>query len=290
MDRILVSFVVSLSLIFPVFAQESQEVPFPIIPRPENKQNIKEPLMLGPAAQQEKQNIRQQTRDVRQNIKEERQGVKAEIKQFRQEEVKKFQEERVKVKEAIEAKRIEFKEKIQAKREEVKGKIEAKRMELKQNLTKIKDERKKAAAERIYQELNKLNERMMNHFIDVLNHLEKTLGKIKDRTAKAETNGRDVAAVKTAIANAEQAISASRLAVEAQSKKTYDFTFNSEETLRLNVGQVRKTLHSDIDGVRKIVFDAREAVKKAAVALAQIPKVDELEVATITPATTTPNQ
>lgn len=286
MDRILVSFVVSLSLIFPVFAQESVA---PI------RQNIKEQKQdLRQNIREEKkdvrQNIKEQKQELRQNVKEERQAVKTEIKQFRREEVKKFQEERLKAKEAIEAKRIEFKDKVQVKREEVKGKIEAKRAELKQNLAKIKDERKKAAAERIYQELNKLNERAMNHFVDVLNRLEKTLGKIKDRTAKAETNGRDVAAVKTAISNAEQAITASRTAVEVQSKKTYDFTFDSEETLRLNIGKARQQLRDDISAVRKIVFDARDAVRKAAVALAQIPKVDELEVTTVTPATTTPTQ
>src|SRR3989338_7449761 len=296
-NGIFASIILSFALILPVFAQESAPPPSTTAaPAPKEikrgilqerqdlRQNIRE------QKQDVRQNIKEERQDVRQNIKEERQAVKAEVKQFRQEEVKKFQEERLKVKEAIEVKRAEFKEKIQVKREEVKGKIEAKRAELKQNLAKIKDERKKAVAERIYQELNKLNERTMNHFVDVLNHLEKTLEKIKDRTAKAETNGRDVAAVRTAISDAEQAISASRSAVEIQSKKTYDFTFDSEETLKLNIGKARQALHSDISGVRKTVFDAREAVRRAATTLAQIPKVDELEVATTTPAATTPTQ
>lgn len=285
MDRILASFVVSLFLIFPVFAQESVAPTAPVLTPKEIRKDIRQERQdlrqnIREEKQDIRQNIREEKKDVRQNIKEERQAVKVEVKQFRQEEVKKFQEERLKAKEAIEAKRIEFKDKIQVKREEVKGKIEAKRTELKQNLAKIKDERKKAAAERIYQELNKLNERTMNHFVDVLNHLEKILGKIKDRTAKAETNGRDVSAVRTAISDAEQAIAASRAAVETQSKKTYDFTFNSEETLRLNVGKVRQQLRDDVSAVRKTVFDAREAVRKAATTLAQIPKVDELEVVT----------
>src|SRR3990167_6524120 len=254
-NGIFASIILSFALILPVFAQES--APPPSTTAAPAPKEIKRGILQE--RQELRQNIREQKQDVRQNIKEERQDVRQNIKEERQ---------------AVKA--------------EVKGKIEAKRAELKQNLAKIKDERKKAVAERIYQELNKLNERTMNHFVDVLNHLEKTLEKIKDRTAKAETNGRDVAAVRTAISDAEQAISASRSAVEIQSKKTYDFTFDSEETLKLNIGKARQALHSDISGVRKTVFDAREAVRKAATTLAQIPRVDELEVATTTPATTTP--
>ena len=264
---LIASAVISLTLIIPALAQ----------------QNIKE------QKQDLRQNIREEKQDVRQNIKEERQAAKEQIKQFKQDEIQKFKNEREKAKEAVETKKAEFKQAVEAKRLEAKQRIETKRQELKQNLTKIKDERKKQAAEKIYNNLNELNERMMKHFVGVLDHLENVLGKIKDRTAKAEANNKDVSAVKIAISSAEQIIANSRTVVETQSKKAYDFTFNSEETLRLNAGKAKQTLHTDIEAIKNMVFDAREAVRKAAVALAQIPRVDELEVSTaLTPAAATP--
>lgn len=300
MDRIFVSLVVLFALISPVFAQEINTSVSPTTPSPssltpsEKRSNIKQ------ERQDLRQNIKEEKQDLRQNIREEKQDIRQgakeaisqereNIRQFRQEEIKKFQEERGKAKATIEKQKEEFRQRIETKREEVKERIQTKREELKQNLAKIKDERKKQIAERVYNNLNELNKRMTDHFVDVLNRLESAIEKINDRIAKAEANGKDVSTVKSAVANAEQAIAASRSAVENQSKKTYDFTFDSEEALRLNIGKARQTLQSDIEIARKTVFDSRDAVKKAAVALAQIPRVDELEVTT-TPAAATPSQ
>jgi ElaB/YqjD/DUF883 family membrane-anchored ribosome-binding protein len=132
---------------------------------------------------------------------------------------------------------------------------------------------------------------MTNHYMDVLDHLEKVLEKIESRTAKAKLNGRDVRRVEEAIQKAHEAIEKAREAVKAQAEKVYQPPqITTEENLKLDVGKLRQQLHDDLKAVEKLVKDARDAVRQAAVALAQIPRVDELEVPTTTETTTQPTQ
>jgi hypothetical protein len=119
---------------------------------------------------------------------------------------------------------------------------------------------------------------MTKHFSDVLSKLDDILGRISSRTDKAETNGRDVSAVKTAIADAKTAIAAARSAIEVQSKKTYDMTISAEDALRRDVSKAREALRNDLVKVREAVFAARDAAHKAATTLGQIQGVNELEV------------
>ncbi len=117
--------------------------------------------------------------------------------------------------------------------------------------------------------------------------MDEILKKIASRADKAQAHGRDVSEVKTLIAEAATVIGAARQAILNQSGKTYTIAISATSTdagaatstaLRIDVGRTRQALHADLVKVREMVFAAREAVRKAAVALAQIPKVDELEV------------
>lgn len=193
---------------------------------------------------------------------------------------KEFEEKRAEIKNTMEQRRTEFQKNIEAKRVELKTRIEAKRQELKTRLLKIEDERKREVVEKIDTQLDELNKRLLDHYSDVFGKIENILDNIDTRTTKAETNGRDVSAVRTAIAAAESAISASRTAIQAQAGKIYKITISTENALKADVGKTRQTLHNDLVKVRETVKAAREAVRKAAVTLAQIPRVDELEVET----------
>jgi DNA repair exonuclease SbcCD ATPase subunit len=202
-----------------------------------------------------------------------------------------FQQNREEIQRQIEQIRAEYRKQIQEKREEMKAKIEALKEQLRTKLRERISERKRAIVERIYDRINALNERMTDHYMDVLDHLEKVLERIESRTAKAELNGRDVSKVKEAIEKAHEAIEKARKAVKAQAEKVYQPPeITTEEKLKLDVGKLRQQLHDDLKAVEKLVKDARDAVRQAAVALAQIPKVDELEVPTTTETTTQPTQ
>ena len=91
--------------------------------------------------------------------------------------------------------------------------------------------------------------------------------RIGSRADKAEANGRDVSSVRTLITEATGAINAARQAIQEQSGKTYIIAVNTEEFLKTDVGRTRQALHTDLVKVRQVVFAARDAVRKAAVAL-----------------------
>ncbi|MDP2637198.1 MAG: hypothetical protein Q8P03_01135 [bacterium] len=219
----------------------------------------------------EETGVQRTAQDVRQNVLE--QTVK-----LRQEAVDRFKIQRQEAETQLRAKKVELQDRVKTAREEMKSKIEAKRVELKDRLQSIRDEKKQQTVERVYDKVNQLNERMTLHFMNALTQIEEVLGRVESRADKAEANGLDVSAARAAIAAAETAIQSARTAVEAQAGKTYSFTVTTEEDLRSDVGQARKTLHDDLTAVREIVRAARDAVRQAAVALAQIPRVDEAEV------------
>ena len=199
-----------------------------------------------------------------------------------------FQQNREELKNLMEQNQIEFRNQLQNKREEMKAKIEAFKEKLRTRLRERISEKKQKIVEKIYERVNALNERITNHYLDVLDHLEKVLERIESRTAKAKLNGRDVSQVEIAIEKAHKAIETAREAVKAQAEKVYEPPeITTEENLKLEVGKLRKALHDDLKTVEKLVKDARDAVRQAAVALAQIPKVDEWEVPTTTEETTT---
>ena len=167
------------------------------------------------------------------------------------------------------------------KREEMKTQIEAKKAELQAKLQGIRDERKKQTVERIFTKVNALNERVTNHFTNVLNQIDEMLNRVNSRAGKGEINGLNVSAAKIEITNAQNAITAARDAVKTQAGKVYSVqTTGNETTLKSDVGNTRHALHEDLVAAREKVKAARDAVRKAAVALAQIPRVNEVEVPT----------
>lgn len=160
------------------------------------------------------------------------------------------------------------KKQIEAVREEAKKAAETRRAELKDKISKLRDEKKKQIATRLDQQMARLNARWTDHFNNILNRLSEILSKVELRTSKAETSGKDVAAVKTAIQNAKTAIVTARAAVEAQAKKTYTATFSSEKELGAAFKAVKEQLKTDLFGLRDgAMKSAREAVQDAHQAL-----------------------
>jgi len=191
-----------------------------------------------------------------------------------------FEQNRAEVKNLMEQNRIEFRNWLENQRQEMKAKIEAKKNELEAKLQKITTERKQKITERIYDRINALNERMTDHYLDVLEKLEKILERVESRTAKAKANGKDVSEVEILISQAKDVIARAREEVKNQTQKIYQIELSNENNLKLDTGNARQKLHDDLKTVEKIVKEARESVRLVIVKLAQIPKVDELEIST----------
>ena len=183
--------------------------------------------------------------------------------------------DRERVRSEIMEMRDDFKTRMDAEKAELQGEIQDKREALRAQLQKVKDERRREVVERIDVRLDELNARMLDHFSNVLDRLEDVLERIASRADKAEGRGLDVSTLRTAITDALSSITSARSAVQVQAGKTCIVTVTTENNLRVDVGKARKCLHDNLTVVREAVKAAKEAVRRAATTLAQIPRVDE---------------
>lgn len=225
-------------------------------------------------------------RDTQNEVRVLKENTKKEIDAQKQE-VKAQGRAATSAKEALKEKREQFKEEAKTKREEAEIKIKAMRADLKDRLQKIKDEKKKQAVEKIADEIDVLHKRTLDHYSDVLDKLEKSLERIGERADRAESRGLNMVTVRTAIKDAEKANGESRVAITAQAGKTYKIEITTEGKLRADVQKAREALRADLKKVFESVRAAHDAVRKAAVTLAQIPRIDE-GVATSTPPAPSP--
>ena len=224
-----------------------------------------------------RQEFKQEIEEKRTRVLEERQVLRNEWRE-RVGEIKNLptEERDEMLKAIIEERKNEFRERaeewkrsFEEKRAEWKANIETKRAELKEELQKIKDERKKQVVEKIDEQIAALNERMLNHFSKVLDQMETVLTNISTRADRAEARGVDTTGTRGAIEDTYAAIEVSRAAIEAQFDKVYTIEIGSEETLKVDVGEVRRMLHDDLESIRNTVKEAHDAIRSAAVMLAQ---------------------
>src|SRR3989344_4263547 len=214
-----------------------------------------------------RQNIQDSKIKAENEIKEEKARIKNTAETVK-EDIKKRKEE---FNDAVKVRREEFNNTVKTKREELQNEIKSKREDLKVRLEKIKDERKKETVEKIDQRMDALNEKMMRHFSDVLDKLEKMLVRINERVDKASAErDLDVSAIRLSIDKANTAIASARSAIESQSGKTYTIKITTESGLKKDVGNARQALGVDLSEIRDAVKSAHSAVKDVAVALAKL--------------------
>lgn len=222
--------------------------------------------------------VKNVTQEQREEVKERALEVQQKAQELRQNVVEQFQAKRLEVKSQIKEKREEVRNAVETKRAEVKATVEQKRTELRDRLSAVRDERKKAVVERLYDNLNALNKRMVDLLFSKLEHIENILDRVRSRADKAEAHDLDVSSARDEIAAAQQAIERARAVLREQAGKSYTIEVTDETTLRQKVQAVKEQLHADLAAARDAVKAAMEAVRKAAVALAQIPRVNEVEV------------
>lgn len=232
-----------------VFAEESESAG--------NVSSIS-PKGIRPAARNEIKEIRKEAQDAKKEI---RTKAKEDIKNTRTENKEKILEQKNNI--------HDLRKNLQEKRLETKNAIEQKRETLKNDLAKIKDQRKTQTVVKIDGNLEKINETRTNNLMDSLSKIEQVLQKVIDRTAKLESSGQDVSAVKTAIENAKIAIATGKTAIGDQSAKVYKITITEENKLKTDVSSAVKSLQGDIVLAREAVRKAHEAVKTAIASLNQ---------------------
>lgn len=201
-------------------------------------------------------------------------AVKGGIEQLKEQLLKQRAEER---QTAVEEKREAVKVRVEAKKVELETKQEERKAELKARLQAVKDEKKKAAVERLDKKIGEINAKLTNHWLNVLTRFEDLLGKVSSRADKAEAAGRDVSNVRVLVEKAHSAIGEAREALTAQLSKTYPFEITDEAALGAAVSAARTALNNDLKAVRESVQAAHKAVVEVIKALKGVPDVDKVE-------------
>ena len=225
--------------------------------------------------QEEREEIRQEAGATAETGEKTREEAREEI---RMEEGESLKETRVESLKKARKTRQETRENIERIREENRGLIEQRRLTLKEQLGVLQDQRKAPIVERIYGNLNRLNDQIVTRLLAKIDQIETVLERVKSRTDKAQEAGLDVSGVSEAIAVAEEAIEKARTTAETQAGKIYEIVISDEANLRTDVKPGRDQLQSDLEVLRQQVVLAREAVREAITTLAQVRGIESLEI------------
>ncbi len=149
-------------------------------------------------------------------------------------------------------------------------KIKERLEKVKKNIAKIKNKTKRTIAEKIYLRINELNQKLTDHYLNVLDQLQKVLVGITERADRSASRGIDVSLAREKINLAQEAIDKAKEEVQKQKDKIYELPQVSTETkLKSAVGNIRKQFHSDIKAVEAMVKEARDITHKAVTTLVQ---------------------
>jgi len=225
--------------------------------------------------QEEREEIRQEVGTAVETGEKTREEAREEI---RMEERENLKEARVESVRQVRQTRQETRENIERIREENRGLIEQRRLALKEQLGLLQNEEKAEIVERIYDNLNRLNDQIVTRLLVKIDQIEEVLERVKSRTDKAQEAGLDVSGVREAIVVAEEAIENARAAAETQAGNVYEITIGDEASLRTDIKPVRDRLQSDLEALRQKVVLAREAVREAITTLAQVRGIEGLEI------------
>lgn len=152
----------------------------------------------------------------------------------------------------------------------------------------IEDKQKKYLATKITNEMDNTHELWLDHFYSVLSDLDSIVGKIKTRSQKAASNGKDVSSVESAVAKAENSLQVAKSVLDSQAEVIYIVDVNLiTKTVSLNQDLLLSTLRNQFkilssnmeDNINSIkdgaMKDARNDVREAFLVLADVPDVDD---------------
>lgn len=177
---------------------------------------------------------------------------------------------RARMREDVERRREEFKAMMDEQREKTKQRIEEKRESLQERLQAIKEENKRRIVAVIDARIDALNEQKTTQYANALDQMEAVLVRIEERINRAEAQGKDGVAARSAVVAAKNGIAAARSAVVVQAGKTYAISITTDTKLKSDVTSARDALKTDLTTIFSSVKDARDLVHDAAVAFARM--------------------
>lgn len=155
------------------------------------------------------------------------------------------------------------KEAIKAEITTIREKWASRTAELKTKLQTFKDQRKAVIAERVNATLDKINQNQITQMKKGLEVMSTILDKLENRVNNNMPDIKNPAGATEAITAARDAIATASAALTSQEQKAYVIQATSEAKLKEEAKTQRDKLHSDLQVVRKLVIEAKQAVANA---------------------------
>lgn len=156
-----------------------------------------------------------------------------------------------------------IKNKADARIQSLREKAASKEAALKEKLETFRDKKKAQIAERINTNLNRINGIITNNMRRHLEKMTKILERLTNRVEDGKPDIKNADLAKQAIASASAAIASASAAVDVQAEKDYTIEATSEATIKDDMQAMRRKLHTDLQGVRRFVIAAKQAVANA---------------------------
>lgn len=169
------------------------------------------------------------------------------------------EDKRVVVREKIATKTAERAIKLEA----VKDKVASREAMAREKIQKFKDKKRANLAERINNQLPRINTQRTTHMSDLLAKMSAILSKLETRVAEAGKNGKDTSKAQNAITEAKTAIQTAQSAVDSQAAKEYGITVTTESKIAQDSKTAVSGLQGDLKSVRELVIAAKQSVAKA---------------------------
>ena len=157
----------------------------------------------------------------------------------------------------VAAKRIEN---LAQKKLQIASSAATRKAELQKKLTAFKDTKKAATADRVNQNLNKINTQRTTQMTQHLDQMDKLVIKIDTRITELSGAGKDTSSAASASATAKTMISDARADVQSQALNDYTVAVTSEATVRADAKVMRDKLLSDLKLTHESIVGARASV------------------------------
>lgn len=159
-----------------------------------------------------------------------------------------------------EAKLQQLRKDFEERRDELKVKMATREAALTAKLKLFKDKQKAGIAQRVSDNLNKVNSEKVEGMNKTLGKLSDILTKLDKIASESAAKGKDISALTSSIGNARDVINTAQQAVNIQAGKDYTVVASSEDKVKTDVESKRKLLNDDLKLTHQKVVDARKAV------------------------------
>lgn len=185
--------------------------------------------------------------------------------------IREFSEIKEQRKEEIRERSAEAKKEAERIREERAEEIQTRKDQFREKLREIREQRRRDSAERLAENINKLNGNLSSRYDGFLGAMELVLDKIEIRLGKIEeARSIDLTSTRNNISDARNLLNIARTEVISQKAKIYVVSIQSEETLRNDFKTVMEELRNDHKIIREeYIFPLRNLIREIMETLAE---------------------